>query len=71
MSEISGYSCAKCGNVEYETDTISATGGFLSRMFDVQNKKFSAVTCTNCSYTEFYKADTRMLGNIFDLFAGG
>ncbi len=71
MSEIVGYACVKCGNGEHEVDTISATGGFLSRMFDVQNKKFSAVTCTNCRYTEFYKADTNMLGNIFDLFAGG
>ena len=71
MSEISNYLCSKCGNVEYEIDEITATGGFLSKVFDVQNKKFSAVSCTNCRYTEFYKADTSLLGNIFDLFAGG
>lgn len=62
------YKCPKCGNAEYETDEIRTTGGTLSKLFDVQNKKFAAVFCTRCKYTEFYKADTSMLGNIFDLF---
>jgi hypothetical protein len=26
------------------------------------------VTCKRCKYTEFYQADSSMLGNIFDLF---
>lgn len=62
------YVCPKCGNQEYETEQFAATGGGLSKFFDVQNKKFSTITCTKCMYTELYKADTSMLGNIFDLF---
>ncbi len=64
----SKYVCAKCGNTQYETDEFRATGGFLSKVFDVQSKKFVTVTCTNCKYTEIYKASSSMLGNIFDLF---
>ena len=64
----SKYVCPKCGNTQYETDEFRATGGFLSKVFDVQSKRFTTVTCTRCKYTEIYKASSSMLGNIFDLF---
>jgi uncharacterized protein len=64
------YTCPKCGNKEYETDEFRATGGFLSKVFDVQNKKFTTVSCSQCTYTEIYRADSSMLGNIFDFFTG-
>ncbi len=67
MADMS-YQCAKCGNTQYELDEIRTTGGALSKIFDVQNKKFTAVTCTQCKYTEFFKGDTNTLGNIFDFF---
>lgn len=62
------YTCPKCGNTRYEVDEMRATGGMLSQVFDVQNRHYTAVTCTNCQYTEFYKAQAGMLGSIFDLF---
>ena len=64
------YKCPKCSNMQYETDEFRATGGFLSKVFDVQNKKFTTVTCTQCTYTEIYRADSSMLGNVFDFFTG-
>lgn len=64
----SNYRCPKCGNSLYETDEFRATGGMLSKVFDVQSKRFTTVTCTQCRYTELFKADSSMLGNIFDLF---
>ncbi len=62
------YQCPKCGNTQYEVDTIRTTGGAFSKIFDVQNKKFTAVTCSRCKYTELFKGETSMLGNIFDFF---
>ena len=62
------YECPKCGNKDYDLSEMRATGGTLSKIFDVQNKKFTSVTCTNCTYTEFYKAKTSAMSNIFDLF---
>ncbi|MBT4442558.1 MAG: GTP-binding protein [Oceanospirillaceae bacterium] len=62
------WSCIKCGNRDYAAGEIRVSGGFWSRIFDVQNKKYSAVTCTKCSYTEFYKGSSSTLGNVFDFF---
>ena len=60
------WSCPKCQHPEYEADQFAATGGGFAKIFDVQNKKFSTVTCVQCHYTEIYKTDTSSLGNIFD-----
>jgi len=62
------YHCPKCGNNTYELGEMRAAGGFWSKIFDVQGKKFSSVTCQRCKYTEFYKGDSSTLGNIFDFF---
>jgi predicted nucleic-acid-binding Zn-ribbon protein len=68
--EHANYKCPKCGNKTFNTDEFRATGGFLSKVFDVQNKKFTTVSCDQCTYTEIYKADSSTLGNIFDFFTG-
>ena len=65
------YTCPKCKNTSYTIGQMRATGGTLSKIFDVQTEKYSSVTCERCSYTEFYKAKTGALSNIFDLFTGG
>lgn len=63
------YKCEKCGNKKYDKSEIRTTGGKLSKIFDVQNKKFIAVSCTNCGYTEFFRInDSSTLSNIFDFF---
>jgi len=64
------YICSKCGNNHYETDEIRTTGGAFSKIFDVQNKKFTVITCTKCKYSELYKGDTSTLGNVLDFFTG-
>lgn len=62
------YKCPKCGNSQYETDEFRATGGMLTKLMDIQNKRFTTVSCTRCGYTEIYKVDSSMIGNIFDFF---
>ena len=64
------YNCPKCQNTQYETGQLRAAGGFWTKVFNVQSKKFTTVTCSNCRYTEMYHADSSKLGNIFDLFVG-
>jgi hypothetical protein len=64
----SKWSCPKCGNEDFDTDQFRATGGFLAKIFDVQNKRFSTVTCTRCMYTEIYRIDSSKLGDVFDFF---
>jgi len=62
------YKCPKCSNTNYEVGEFRATGGFFTKIFDVQSKRFTTVTCTRCQYTEIYRAHSSMLGNIFDFF---
>ena len=33
-------------------------------------QKFTTVSCKQCGYTELYRGETSMLGNIFDFFVG-
>jgi predicted nucleic-acid-binding Zn-ribbon protein len=67
MQELN-YACPKCKNTNYDIGEFRAAGGFLSKIFDIQSKRFTTVTCKNCQYTEIYRASSSMLGNIFDLF---
>jgi len=62
------WECPKCRNKEFETDQFAATGGGLTKFFNIQSKKFSTITCTRCKYTEIYQASTSTLGNILDFF---
>ena len=64
-----GYQCPKCRNTEYEAGQFRAAGGFWTKVFDVQNRKFTTVTCSRCRYTEIYQADSSTLGSIFDFLA--
>jgi predicted nucleic-acid-binding Zn-ribbon protein len=60
------YECPKCGCKQYELDEIRTVGGAMS--FNIQNKKFTVVSCSQCKYTELYKGTTSTLGNILDFF---
>jgi len=62
------YKCPKCNNRKYTSESISTTGSGWSRIFDMQNKKFTAVSCNNCGFTELYKGKHSNLSNIFDFF---
>ncbi|MAD97752.1 MAG: GTP-binding protein [Flavobacteriaceae bacterium] len=67
-SQIRNYTCPKCGNHHYNLGQMRATGGVLSKIFDVQTEKYTSVTCDRCTYTEFYKTKTRAISNVFDFF---
>ena len=68
MEQTLNYTCPKCNNKTCTTGQMRATGGIWSKIFDVQTEKYTSVTCDKCKYTEFYKAPTKALSNIFDLF---
>lgn len=64
------YICPKCGNNEYEADQFQATGGNLAKIFDVQNKKFTTISCKRCGYTELYKTQSSSGWNVLDFLIG-
>lgn len=63
-----GDGCPKCGGTETETDEIATSGTGLTKMFDVQNRKFLVVSCAECGYSELYKGQSS--GNAIDFFLG-
>lgn len=60
--------CPKCGHTETKVDDIATSGTGLSKIFDVQNRRFQVVSCTNCGYSELYKGSSR--NDMVDLFFG-
>ncbi len=64
------YVCPKCGGMEYESDQFQATGGNFAKIFDVQNKKFTTVSCRMCGYTELYKTESSTGWNVLDFLIG-
>lgn len=67
-ADIGESGCPKCGHEGAEIDDIATTGTGLSRLFDIQNRKFRVVTCTNCGFSELYRGRDQDV--IIDLFLG-
>ena len=68
------FTCSKCRGNDCEIGEIHAVGGFWGKIFDVQNRKLTTVTCTRCRYTELYATDDSTggstLADIFDFLTG-
>jgi predicted nucleic-acid-binding Zn-ribbon protein len=67
--DIEEAGCPKCGHEEVDVDEISTTGTGFTKLLDLQNRRFQAVSCANCGYTEFYRGYDGDV--IVDLFLGG
>lgn len=65
------YVCPKCGCQHYEADRLQATGGNFAKLFDIQNKKFTTITCADCGYTELYREVGGEGWDVLDFLIGG
>ncbi len=61
------YTCPKCGSKTYIAGEISTTGNFLTRVLNIQSKRFTSVTCSECKYTEFYHLPFKRLSEVLDI----
>jgi peroxiredoxin/predicted nucleic-acid-binding Zn-ribbon protein len=64
------FACAKCGFGSYEINRVSATSGWISRIFNFQLRGFTAITCGRCTYTELYKTEQGAFVNVLDILFG-
>lgn len=61
------FTCPKCGNKNADIDQIRTTGSGFTRYFNLQNRKFTSISCTRCGFTELYKSGiTGGASNIID-----
>lgn len=65
------FQCPKCSSTEFKQDMVRMTGSGLSRFFNIQNRKYEAISCLQCGYTELYSRKTSTAGNIADFLLGG
>ena len=65
------YQCPKCGGKKAEVDHIRTTGAGFTRLFNIQNRRFQAVICTQCGYTELWRdGKTSGASNVLDFITG-
>jgi predicted nucleic-acid-binding Zn-ribbon protein len=62
------WQCPKCRHTDFEEGQFAATGGGLTKFFNIQNKKFRTITCGRCGFTEIYKRGTSTFENVLDFF---
>ncbi|KAL0486531.1 hypothetical protein AKO1_001466 [Acrasis kona] len=68
MSVLNAYECKKCKNAKYDLGETREVSGLLSKILNLQTRKFQTVTCTRCGYTEHFERRQSPLSNVMDLF---
>jgi len=63
------FICPKCNYRLYDIDEFRATGGIWTKIFNIQTKRFTTITCKRCFYTEIYRMKSSKFGNVMDFFA--
>ena len=54
MGQHTNFKCSKCSHDQCNIGEIRAAGGFWSKIFNVQARKFKTVSCSSCGFTEMY-----------------
>ncbi|MHC4450295.1 MAG: zinc ribbon domain-containing protein [Planctomycetota bacterium] len=69
------FRCSKCQGRGAITKRVAATGTGFSKLFDIQQHRFIAVSCRKCGYTELFNPDIlegkKHAGDVLDLIFGG
>lgn len=60
------WRCPKCNHDQFETDEIRVAGSGLASVFDIENRKYLAIVCERCSFTEFYRATSNTAQKVID-----
>ena len=61
------YTCGKCAHDQYLTGEVRTSGGAMSAVFDLENKKSHYVACKNCGFSEFFLGSSpSILGHAAD-----
>jgi uncharacterized protein len=64
---VQNINCKKNENLNSRGQTISV-GGLISKIFNIQTRKFSTLTCQTCGFTEFFERYQNPISNIIDIF---
>ncbi|KAL0489778.1 nucleic-acid-binding protein with Zn-ribbon domain [Acrasis kona] len=62
------FKCDKCGCTDYKKGESLSVGGFLSKILNIQTRRFVTISCEKCGHTEFYERFQNPIANIIDIF---
>jgi len=61
------YTCPKCGSKSFTTSTMWVSKSIISKIFDIENNRYSVVICSECRYSEFYRLPLKRLGEVLEI----
>ncbi len=64
------YTCPKCGTRTCEIGEVRTASSFWTKIFNIQNRRFTSVTCSKCRFTELYNLSSKKAGDVLDFFVG-
>jgi predicted nucleic-acid-binding Zn-ribbon protein len=62
------YVCPKCQNTTYNVGETREVAGLVSKILNLQVRRFKTVTCTRCGFTEYFERRQSPISNVVDLF---
>lgn len=54
----SKFACPKCKEHGAQVERLAMSGTGISRLLEIQNKRYAFASCHNCGYTEIYNLKT-------------
>ncbi len=64
------YTCPKCGGRKYEVKGVILQHSQFSQVFSIPGRRYTAVICDRCRYTEFYNLPAQSINEAFDFSPG-
>ncbi|KAG2394065.1 hypothetical protein C9374_003829 [Naegleria lovaniensis] len=59
--------CKKCGYDQLHKGQVRESGGLLSKLFNIQNRMFITITCSRCSFTEYYETSQSVVSDVVEM----
>jgi hypothetical protein len=64
------YTCPKCGGRQYELKGVIIQHSQVSQVLSIPGRRYTAVICNRCRYTEFYNLPVKRINEAFDFSSG-
>lgn len=59
------YSCPKCGSKNYSLKSVRIDNSAFSQAFSIPGRRYTAVICERCRFTEFYNIPLKRIDEAF------
>eukprot|EP00700_Malawimonas_jakobiformis_P002060 EC723130.1.p1 GENE.EC723130.1~~EC723130.1.p1 ORF type:complete len:146 (+),score=1.00 EC723130.1:109-546(+) len=66
-SVLSGSHCKRCNSAAYTVSETREVRGLITKILNLQTRRFLTVTCDACGFTEFFERYQNPLSNMADL----